>query len=260
MRSSTMAGVPSFRSRAESGGTILFSDISSFSARTLDLTPVETLGFVNNFFSWITAEALQGGRGIVDKYIGDALMIVFSKEFGAEDPFVEAVQAARWMGEHDVLSFVPHIGIASGPVVAGYVGTPLRYDASVFGAPVALAARCAGVDPPTENEPGPIISTRVVFPAEEWGERDFAKVFPPQKLKISANLSKSGNEELEERPMPWEIREAREVSMRNLPDSEIREVVNTSMHLPSSSAEERIREAVDLLRKAGIYRPEKPPS
>ena len=139
--------------------TILFSDISSFSARTLDLTPVETLGFVNNFFSWITAEALQGGRGIVDKYIGDALMIVFSKEFGAEDPFVEAVQAARWMGEHDVLSFVPHIGIASGPVVAGYVGTPLRYDASVFGAPVALAARCAGVDRRPENEPGPIIST-----------------------------------------------------------------------------------------------------
>src|SRR5258708_37481839 len=84
--------------------TILFADISRFSARTLDLSPAETLIFVNNFFAWITAEALRKSYGIVDKYIGDEMMIVFSKEFGSHDPFAEAVEAARLIGENDVLS------------------------------------------------------------------------------------------------------------------------------------------------------------
>jgi class 3 adenylate cyclase len=40
---------------AELEATILFADITNFSARTLDLTPMETLSFVNNFFAWIAA-------------------------------------------------------------------------------------------------------------------------------------------------------------------------------------------------------------
>ena len=58
---------------------------------------------------------------------------------------VEAVQAGRWMSENDAHSFCPHMGLASGKVIVGYVGTPLKYNCSVFGAPVALAARCTGV-------------------------------------------------------------------------------------------------------------------
>jgi class 3 adenylate cyclase len=83
----------------EIDATVLYADISGFSERTADLTPVETLAYVNNFFAWVTAEALERRPAIVDKYIGDELMIAFSKEFGSEDPFVEAVQAARWMAE-----------------------------------------------------------------------------------------------------------------------------------------------------------------
>lgn len=41
----------------EIDATVLFADISSFSARTADLTATETLIFVNNFFAWISAEA-----------------------------------------------------------------------------------------------------------------------------------------------------------------------------------------------------------
>jgi hypothetical protein len=68
--------------------------------------------------------------------------MLINKEFGSDDPFVEALQAARWMSEHNAHNFSPHIGIASGPVTVGYVGTPMKCDCSVFGAPVALAARC----------------------------------------------------------------------------------------------------------------------
>jgi class 3 adenylate cyclase len=118
--------------------TVLFSDIRNFSDRTQELDPVETLIFVNNFFAWITAEALKGRNGIVDKYIGDEIMIVFAEEFGSSDPFGEAVQAAYRMAENDALGFGPHVGIASGRVIVGYAGTPLRYNCSVFGAAVAL--------------------------------------------------------------------------------------------------------------------------
>lgn len=131
--------------------SVLFADITGFSARTADLDPTETLAFVNHFFAWITAEGLRGRPGIVDKYIGDEIMVVFSKEFGSADPFVDAVQTARWMGENDVFAFLPHVGIASGPVIVGYVGTPLKYNCSVFGAPVAVAARCASVMPDCEG-------------------------------------------------------------------------------------------------------------
>ena len=130
----------------EIDASILFSDISGFSKRTLDLSPTETLIFVNHFFAWISAEALRGRPGIVDKYIGDEIMIVFSKEFGSDDPFVDAVQTARCIAQ-DAWAFDPHIGIASGPVTVGYVGTPIRYNCSVFGAAVALAARCAPSNP-----------------------------------------------------------------------------------------------------------------
>jgi len=74
--------------------TILFADISSFSKRTVHLSSTETLYFVNHFFSWITGEALQNVHCIIDKYIGDEIMIVFSKEFGSDDDFEEALKVA----------------------------------------------------------------------------------------------------------------------------------------------------------------------
>lgn len=228
--------------------TVLFSDIAGFSRRTLDLNPTETLIFVNNFFAWISAEALGETKGIVDKYIGDELMIVFSKEFGSDDPFREAIQAARWMAEHDALSFCPHIGIASGRVIVGYVGTPLRYNCSVFGGAVALAARCAGVRP--DRTDGPTFSSTITFPACEWRDRDFAEMLPPEKYKHPDGS-------VLEQPHSWELREPRIVQLKNLPDYEVRELVKGSVHLPQQSAEERAREALTSLRRAGRYWPDR---
>ena len=53
------------------------------------------------------------------------------------------LKAAKKMCENDMLGFAPHVGVASGVVTVGYVGTPLKYNCSVFGEPVNLAARCA---------------------------------------------------------------------------------------------------------------------
>jgi len=227
--------------------TILFADISSFSARTLDLSPTETLIFVNNFFAWITAEALRSGNGIVDKYIGDEMMIVFSKEFGSEDPFVEAIHTARWMSEHDALSFVPHVGIASGLVTIGYVGTPVKYNCSAFGAPVALAARCAAVKPNLQGNFS--FSSFIVCPASEWGNRDFGAVFPPREYRLPDGT-------LEQQPHSWQLMQPRTVEMKNIGSVEIREIVKRSMHFPSLPAEERARHSLRILRQMGRYWPQ----
>lgn len=226
--------------------TVLFSDIAGFSARTLDLNPAATLAFVNHFFTWVGGTALRDSFGIVDKYIGDELMIVFSKEFGSEDPFEEAVQAARWMGEHDVFNFVPHIGIASGSVIVGYVGTPLAYNCSVFGAPVALAARCAGVK--LEVAEGEYFSSSITFPASDWDGRDFTEVFPPRTYEdMEGNTHKQH--------LSWELRLPRTVELKNIPELEIREIVDCAMHVPDQSAEERAKEAIRGLREVGRYWP-----
>jgi class 3 adenylate cyclase len=222
--------------------TILFSDISGFSRRTLHLSPTETLIFVNHFFTWISAEALQNRPGIVDKYIGDEIMVVFSKEFGSSDPFADAVQTARRMCSYDPLDFDPHIGIASGPVTVGYVGTPIRYNCSVFGAAVALASRCASVK--SEEGDG---GSRMVFPASEWGSRRFEDLFPPRTYQGPDGGTV-------ERPTPWELLPSRKVEMKNIGDIEVREARRTTTWVPHGfSAEQAAKEALQTIRRAGRY-------
>lgn len=220
----------------------LFCDISSFSKRAYNLSPIETLIFVNNFFTWISAEALHNCPGIIDKYIGDEIMIVFSKEFGSTDPFVDAVQTARFMAEMDCLNFCPHMGIAAGNVVIGYVGTPLKYNCSVFGCPVTIASRCAGI----QSTKG-LLST-IVFPSEHWEGRDFNKVFPPRRIQAPDGKSR-------EMLQTWELKDPRITSMKNMPDIEIIEIVNQSSFRPSLPPEDIARENFKCLKKEGSYHP-----
>jgi hypothetical protein len=211
-----------------------------------ELSPTETLIFVNNFFAWISAEALHGKPGIVDKYIGDAIMVVFSAEFGSDDAFVDAVQTARRMCENDALAFTPHVGIASGPVIVGYVGTPIKFNCSVFGAPVTLAARCASVKPEKPDDEG---IGRMAFPASEWDGRSFEAIFPLSTLRGP------GGEAIR-RPPPWELRSVRSVGMKNLDSVDVREVCKLTRHYPYGfTAESRAKEILEAIQQQGRYWP-----
>ncbi|MEU2004498.1 adenylate/guanylate cyclase domain-containing protein [Rhodococcus sp. NPDC019627] len=221
----------------ELNATVLFADISGFSTRTLEMTPVKTLIYVQNFFAWISAEALRGRPGIVDKYIGDEVMVVFAEEFGSEDPFGDAIQAAIAMSRHDVHAYRPHIGVASGPVIVGYAGTPLRYDVSVFGAPVALAARCAAVKP-AAGTTGRVSST-IVAPEHEWDGRTLSDFYEPE---IPGDTR-------------FRLLETRKVPMKGLGDVAVREIHNTGLWAPSVSAEVRAQKSLDALIAANRYWP-----
>lgn len=221
---------------------ILFIDISGFSRRTLDLTPTETLIYVNNFFAWVTAEALRHRPGIVDKYIGDEMMVVFAREFGSADPFKDAIQCACAMTEHDSLSYSPHIGVAAGPVTVGYVGTTLRYNCSVFGKPVALAARCASIRS-IESFKSPVIC-----PAENWGSRTLEETVPAPKRRLEDGT-------VHEDEILWDLQRVRKEKIKNMPDLEIRELTYKLMHMPSLSPEDRARQNLKVLENSGRYRP-----
>ena len=213
--------------------TILFADISNFSGRTQALSSMETLAFVNHFFSWITAEALMESRGIVDKYIGDEVMLVFSQEFGSGDPFAEAVTVARRFGENDAFDFSPHIGIAAGEVTIGFVGTPVKYNCSAFGRPVAVAARCAGARR-TEKIP---IGASIVIPAADWDGRNFGDLFPPRRRRFPDG-------DIHDQPTTWEMKPREWMDPKNMPRMEVVRIENSVLSVPSITAEEWARKAV----------------
>jgi hypothetical protein len=220
--------------------TILFADITGFSCRTSDLTPMETLVYVNTFFSWITAEAITGKPCIIDKYIGDEIMLLFSRQFGSDDPFIDALQTARFVAEKDVHSYCPHIGIASGPVIAGYVGTPIKYNASLYGKPVTIASRCASIKPQGEY------SSTITFPSDLWKYGSLDDIFKP--------IQKGQNSKINEEPHPWKLLEPREAEIKNIGPLMVREVVNSCIWIPQQSAEERAKECVRILKEKGVCR------
>lgn len=230
----------------------LFADISSFTERTADMSPVETLAYVNTFFAWMTAEALNEGPGIIDKYIGDEVMVVYAKEFGSEDPVGDALRAGYRMCRNDVLDFRPHIGVAAGPAVVGYAGTPVRHNCSVFGAPVALAARCSGVAPALQNS-GEWVSHTITFPADLWGERELSSIAEPTYYK---DPETGDVEEDDSSSSQWKLTDAFETEFKGLGSVSVRQLQNPMLRINDFTVEDRMREALEHLRKANRYWPD----
>jgi hypothetical protein len=193
----------------------------------------ETLILVNNFFAWITAEAVKQHPCIVDKYIGDEIMLVFSKEFGSEYPFLDALSTARWMSERDALSFCPHMGIGSGRVVIGYVGAASKFNCSVFGKAVTVASRCTAI-----RTRGPF-SSSIVFPATEWKYGNLESVFP--KVVYEGFGKKT------EMSLSWKMLQTRKEILKGIGDLEIIEIVNRLLHRPGLSVDERAKEYYKLI-------------
>ena len=68
--------------------TVLFADITGFSKRTLDMSPTEILIFVNNFFSWITAEAIKDTIKVLDRYGHGVGIRVYTPKYGEGEQII----------------------------------------------------------------------------------------------------------------------------------------------------------------------------
>ena len=211
----------------EVDAAVLSADITGFSRQTADFNPAETLIFVNNFLAWITAEGLTKHGGLIDKYVGDEVIVVFAREFGSKDPVADAFKTATAMADFDVLSFCPHFGIAAGRVMIGFTGSRLAFHPSVFGRPVTLAARCAAFE---GKEPD--ASYAITFPAELWSNLSVQDVAPGSRYK--------GPEGREiEQPATWQVGPPREYKPKNIAPMFVRQLFKTGLWLPQQCADER---------------------
>src|SRR5205085_2194038 len=127
--------------------TIVFSDISGFSALSEKKDPEDVRTLMNACFESLVPVVQKFG-GTIDKFIGDEIMALFGAPTAHEDDPERALHAALEMmdaikavNRKHGTEFGIHIGINSGPVIAGQIGAKNRRDYSVMGDAVNLAAR-----------------------------------------------------------------------------------------------------------------------
>ncbi len=127
---------------------IMFVDIRNFTTHVVGKTPAEVVDYQNAFFS-IVIEAVIKRKGIVNQFLGDGCMITFGAPVHLANPSRDAVEAAleirETIAKHCSEGLIRPtrigIGIHTGEVVTGNIGTNLRQQYSVTGSAVILAAR-----------------------------------------------------------------------------------------------------------------------
>jgi adenylate cyclase len=136
------------RGRAGLGGqvrtvSVLFVDVIGSTTLAATRPPGEVVGLLNRFFT-VVVDEVDGHHGLVNKFVGDAVLAVFGAPAAMDDHAAHALAAARVIAERLVLE-VPDcaagIGVATGEAVAGNVGDPRRFEYTVIGDPVNEAAR-----------------------------------------------------------------------------------------------------------------------
>jgi len=136
--------------------TILFSDIREFTSMTETSHPDQLMHVLNKYFSAM-ANCIFGNQGVIDKFIGDAIMAVFGGLINLENPARNAVRAAvemmeilpglneEWAKEFDGFSMEIGVGVASGEVFLGNIGSPERMEYTAIGDTVNVASRFSGI-------------------------------------------------------------------------------------------------------------------
>ena len=142
--------------------TVLFCDVRGFSSTSEGMTPQGLVKVMNRYFSTMSAP-IRSHQGIIDKYIGDAIMAYWGP------PFADHAEQARLacLAALEMLSLVPQlqaelpellgirtlpktfdlrIGIATGEVLVGSIGSELMMSYTVMGDTVNLASRLEGAN------------------------------------------------------------------------------------------------------------------
>lgn len=137
--------------------TALFSDVEGFSVISEELRPQDLVALMNEYLGAMT-ETFQQEQGTLDKYIGDAIVTMFGMPYPVEDHAARACRSAIRMQERhaalravwtetgkwpeQVINMRTRIGINTGQAVIGNMGSEMRFNYTMMGDSVNLAARC----------------------------------------------------------------------------------------------------------------------
>ncbi|MFN0075893.1 MAG: adenylate/guanylate cyclase domain-containing protein [Prosthecobacter sp.] len=162
--------------------TMLFCDIRGFTAITENMPPAEVIELLNEHMTALTEVAYEHG-GIVDKFVGDLIMVLFGAPVSTGADAAHAVQCAlrmlqvrRHLNQTSKHSLEVGIGLATGSVVAGCMGSDQRLSYTVLGHRVNLASRLCSIAQAGE----------IVMDAETYAEAQEliqAEPMPPMQLK-----------------------------------------------------------------------------
>ncbi|MDB6073776.1 MAG: Adenylate cyclase, class 3 [Verrucomicrobiaceae bacterium] len=136
--------------------SVIFCDIRGFTLLTAGMPPTEVIALLNEHMTALTAIVHEHG-GVVDKFVGDMIMALFGAPSAHGDDALRAAQCALRMvlrrdelNEHSKWRFQVGIGIATGSVIAGCMGSEERLDYTVLGEKVNLASRLCSKAAPGE--------------------------------------------------------------------------------------------------------------
>lgn len=127
--------------------TILVTDIANYTSISEELTPKEIVLMLNEYFS-VLVNIIQNHKGVVNKFIGDSIFAMFNVPLDDIDHAANGIRAAleiekislnRKFGKNRLLS--TRIGINTGVVVAGNIGSADRMEYTVIGDDVNIASR-----------------------------------------------------------------------------------------------------------------------
>lgn len=130
--------------------SVLFCDIRGFTALTQNMPPTEVIAMLNEHMTALTRVVYEH-NGVVDKFVGDLIMAIFGAPKSYGHDALNAVRCALRMIEerarlNETSKHRIHmgIGVASGPAVAGCMGSADRLNYTVLGERVNLASRLCG--------------------------------------------------------------------------------------------------------------------
>ncbi|MBP2689948.1 MAG: adenylate/guanylate cyclase with sensor and domain protein [Deltaproteobacteria bacterium] len=166
--------------------TILFSDIRNFTTITENRPPDQLVHILNEYFTEM-AQIIFAHQGSLDKYIGDAIVAVFGSLVPVENPAKNAVAAAvammrrlpelnrHWETRY---AFYMNIGIGvnTGEVFLGNIGSPERMEFTVIGDAVNVASRFSGL-----ARPGQVLVTKETL--NHLGTDFRVREHPPAAMK-----------------------------------------------------------------------------
>ena len=136
--------------------TAFFSDIKGFSTFSETMTPTDLVDLLNEYLSEMTDIVMECG-GTLDKYQGDAILAFFGAPYRHEDHQIRACRAAlmnqkrlvelrkKWKSEGRVEIYV-RIGLNTGKMLVGNMGSSQRFDYTMMGDEANLAARLEGAN------------------------------------------------------------------------------------------------------------------
>lgn len=191
--------------------TVMFADIRGFTSISEQIEPQELVNLLNEYFEAMV-DVIFKYQGTLDKFVGDEIMAIWGAPITRDDDSERAVRAAiemqqvlahfnRQQEEKGGVQLHIGIGLNTGEVVAGYMGSSKSMSYTVMGDTVNTASRFCGTAGPgdvligenTYREVGYLVDLEKLPPTKLKGKLEHVDIFRVHRLKPSAAADPTEN-------------------------------------------------------------------